>query len=65
MGIRLIKRSDQKVEEKAIQASSANEISLTAQSWLKEFRERKSKLVANPFTSKKELSIPQPCSDPV
>jgi hypothetical protein len=64
MGIKLIKRCDQKVEEdKASQPSSTNDMTLTAQSWVKEFRERKSRLGVNPFVSKKDLAIPQACSD--
>jgi len=65
MAIKLIKRADQKVEEKISQPPAATDIALIAQSWVKEFRERKSKLSANPFAAKKELGISQPCSDPV
>jgi hypothetical protein len=63
MGIKLIKRADQKPEEKASQPSPPTDITMIAQSWVREFRERKSKLNANPFGAKKELSIPQACSD--
>ena len=63
MGIKLIKRSDQKAEEKASQPTATKDGTLIAQSWVKEFRERKSKLSVNPFLSKKELSIPQTCTD--
>jgi len=63
MGIKLIKRADQKAEEKTSRPSPPTDITVIAQSWVKEFRERKSKLSANPFGAKKELGIPQPCSD--
>jgi hypothetical protein len=43
MGIKLIKRGDQISEKTTAQQPSVAEITVTAQSWVNEFKQRKSK----------------------
>lgn len=45
MNVRLVKRDEQRVEEKQDRPSSENDVKIAVQSWIKEFKARKAEPV--------------------